>query len=265
MQNALLASLLIAILCPCIGIFLVLRKFSLIGDTLAHASLAGVALGLFTGVNPILGAFVFTSVCGALIEFLRGAFRKHTDLILSVVMSLGVGVAITLISSGKLRAGADAFLFGSILTVTRGDLALVAALSLVAVLTVGLLYHRLLYIAYDEDAAQILGVRVKLINYVFSVLVACAISVSIRLVGVLVLSSMISLPVAAAIQLGRGFKVTLLASIAFSLADILLGLAGSTYLGVAPGGFTALAGVAVLLVVIVGKHAWRKTRRRRAG
>ena len=84
MQNALLVSLFIGLLCPCIGIFLVLRRYSMIGDTLSHASLAGVTIGLVCGQNPVLGAFVFTSIMGALIEWLRGAFRKHTDLILSV-------------------------------------------------------------------------------------------------------------------------------------------------------------------------------------
>ncbi|MDR1651606.1 MAG: metal ABC transporter permease, partial [Synergistaceae bacterium] len=121
MQNALAVSLAISILCPCIGIFLVLRRYSMIGDTLSHASLAGVTIGLLSGYSPILGAFIFTSACGALIEFLRGYFKKHTDLILAIVLSLSVGTAITLISSGKLRANADSFLFGSILTVSRFD------------------------------------------------------------------------------------------------------------------------------------------------
>jgi zinc transport system permease protein len=254
MQNALIVSIFISILCPCIGIFLVLRRYSMIGDTLAHSSLAGIAIGLACGQNPIIGAFVFTSICGALIELLRSYFKKYTDLILTIVLSLSVGTAITIISSGKLHANADSYLFGSILTVTKFDMYTVMVLSLISVLTLIFLYNQLIYIAYDEETAKIAGVKVKLINYIFSILVASAISVSIRIVGVLVLSSMIALPVAAALQIGKGFKITLIFSIIFSVVDILLGLFISYYLNVAPGGFTALISVAVLLIVIVIKQ-----------
>ncbi|SHH98803.1 zinc transport system permease protein [Sporobacter termitidis DSM 10068] len=253
MQNAIFVSVFISILCPCIGIFLVLRRYSMIGDTLSHASLAGIAIGLMSGQNPILGAFVFTSICGALIEFLRGYFKKYTDLILTIVLSLSVGTAITIISSGKLHANADSFMFGSILTVTRFDMIMVAALGVISVLTLIFLYHQMIYIAYDEETAKVAGVKIRLINYIFSILVASAISVSIRIVGVLVLSSMIALPVATALQLGRGFKVTLVFSIVFSVIDIMLGLFISYYLNVAPGGFTALISVAVLVLVLLAK------------
>jgi len=253
MQNAFLVSAFIAVLCPSIGIFLVLRRYSMIGDTLSHASLAGITLGLTFDQNPVLGAFVFTSVCGALIEFLRGYFKKNTDLILSIVLALCVGTAITIISSGRLHTNADSFLFGSILTVTVFDTVMVIALSVVSVAALILLYHQLVYIAYDEEAARIAGVRVRLLNYVFSVLVASAVSVTIRIVGVLVISSMIALPVASALQLEKGFKLTLVFSVLFSVVDILLGLVLSYYLGVAPGGFTALVSVFVLILVILVK------------
>lgn len=253
MQNAIFVSIFISILCPCIGIFLVLRRYSMIGDTLSHASLAGITIGLATNQNPILGAFIFTSICGALIELLRSYFKKYTDLILTIVLSLSVGTAITIISSGKLHANADSFMFGSILTVTRFDMIMVVILSAISVLTLILLYHQMIYIAYDEEAAKVAGVKVRLINYVFSILVASAISVSIRIVGVLVLSSMIALPVATALQLGKGFKLTLIFSIVFSVVDIMLGLFVSYYLNVAPGGFTALISVAVLVLVLIVK------------
>lgn len=212
MQNAFFVSIFISVLCPCIGIFLVLRRYSMIGDTLSHASLAGITIGLMCNQSPVLGAFIFTSICGLLIEFLRSYFKKYTDLILTIVLSLSVGTAITIISSGKLHANADSFMFGSILTVTRFDMIMVLILSAISVLTLILLYHQLIYIVYDEKAAKIAGVKVRLINYVFSILVASAISVSIRIVGVLVLGSMIALPVATALQLGKGFKLTLIFS-----------------------------------------------------
>jgi zinc transport system permease protein len=226
----------------------------MIGDTLSHASLAGVTIGLLLKQNPILGAFVFTSICGLLIEYLRGYFKKYADLVLTVVFSLSVGTAITLISSGKLRANADSFLFGSILTVTHSDMALIAVLSVVSVATLVLAYNQMLYIAYDEETAKIAGVRVKLFNYIFSILVASAVAVSIRIVGVLVLGSMIALPVATALQFKKGFKQTLIFSIIISMADIMLGLFISYYLNVAPGGFTALVSVFALVLVILCRH-----------
>ena len=219
--------------------------------------------GLLLDLNPILGAFVFTAFCGALIEFLRGYFRKYTELILSIVLALGVGVAITIISSGRLHANANSFLFGSVLTVTRDDAWTVFGLSAAAVAALIVLYDRLVYIAYDEEAARIAGVKVEAINYAFSVLVAAAIAVSIRIVGVLVIGSMIALPVATAIQMGRGFRSTLLWSVFFSVVDIMSGLFLSYYLNVAPGGFTALLSVAILLAVILGKIVLRRLSRQR--
>ncbi len=254
-QNAIIVSLMIAILCPCIGVYLVVRRYSMIGDTLSHSSLAGISLGLLLNQNPILGAFIFTSLCGALIEFLRKYFKKYTDLILSIVLALSIGIAISVISSGKLRANAEAYMFGSILTVTKTDMLTIFILCIISMLTIIFLYHKLLYISYDEEAAKVAGVKVQLINYVFSILVASSIAASVRIVGVLVLSSMIALPVATAIQLEKGFRITLIASILFSIIDIMTGLFLSYYVNVAPGGFTAIVSVVVLLLVIVIKRS----------
>ena len=212
--------------------------------------------------SPILGAFLFTSFAGALIEYLRGYYQKYQDLILTIVLALSVGTAITLISSGRLHANADSFMFGSILTVTQSDMTMILILSIISVATLILLYHQMIYIAYDEEAAKVAGVRVRLINYVFSILVASAIAASIRIVGVLVLSSMIALPVATALQLEKGFKTTLIFSIVFSVIDIMLGLFTSYYLNVAPGGFTALVSVTVLLIVLITKKIASTLRQR---
>lgn len=254
MQNALFISLCIAILCPCIGIFLVLKRYSMIGDTLAHSSLAGVTLGLLFRDSPVLTSFIFTALAGLSIEFLRQYFKKYTDLILSIVLSISVGIAITLISSGHLHANADAYLFGSMLTVSPVDMAATAILSLLAVLLIVFNYHQLLYITYDEDASRIAGVHVKRLNYLFAFLVAAAISVSIRSVGILVITSMITLPVASALQLQKGFRATFLASLAYSFLSILGGFFISFYIGAAPGGVTALTATFLLLLTLFVKH-----------
>lgn len=113
-------------------------------------------------------------------------------------------------------------MFGSILTVTTSDIYIIAFLSIISLLTVFILYDKLIYIAYDEDTAKIIGVKVRLIQYIFSILVASAIAISIRIVGVLVLGSLISIPVATALQFKKGFKKTLILSIFFSFIDIML-------------------------------------------
>ena len=133
-------------------------------------------------------------------------------------------------------------------------------LTVLSIITLYVLYNQLLYIAYDEEAARVAGVKVDIINYVFAILMAAAVSISIKIVGVLVLSAMIALPVASALQLERGFKQTLLYSMGFSLLSMVIGLTGSYYLNVAPGGFVSLTSVGILLVVLVAKQMQHKLR-----
>ena len=244
MQNAFIVALLISVVCPMIGMFLVLRRYSMIGDTLAHASLAGVAVGLLIDVNPIISAFCLTSFFGVLIEVLRNMFRRYAELVLIIVLSLSVGIAITIISAGLVHTNVESFLFGSILTVSEADVWSVVILSIISLGTILWLYPQLVMITFDEDGAHIAGIRCKAINYIFAILVAATISVSIRIVGILVISSLIALPVATALQW----------SVVFSFIDILSGLFVSYWLDAAPGGVTAITSVFLLLVVIAGRQ-----------
>ena len=263
MQNAFIVAILMSIVCPLIGIFLVLRRYSMIGDALSHASLAGVAVGLLLDWNPVLGAFGLTSFFGILIEVLRSRFRRYAELILVSILSLSVGLAITIISAGLVHTNVESFLFGSILTVSTDDVYAVIALSVVSIAVIVKLYPQLVMLTFDEDGAQIAGVHSKLVNYIFSVLVAATISVSIRIVGILVISSLIALPVAAALQLRKGFRQTLMYSILFSFVDILSGLFLSYYIDAAPGGVTALTAVALLVLVIIYKEGLMSVKERR--
>lgn len=263
MQNAFIVAVLISLVCPLIGMFLVLRRYSMIGDSLAHGSLAGVALGLLLDLNPILSAFGLTVVFGLLIEALRQRFRQYAELILVIILSLSVGIAITIISSGAVHANVESFLFGSILTVTRQDVWAVLFLSAVSLAMVVRLYPQLVLLTFDEDGAKIAGVRVRLINYAFAVLVAATISVSIRIVGILVISSLIALPVAAALQMQQGFRRTMELSVLFSFLDLMGGLFLSYWIDAAPGGVTALVSVAVLLAVILWRSGAARTQGRR--
>lgn len=253
MRNALMAGVLISILCPSVGVFLVLKRYSMMGDTLSHASFAGIALGLILGFNPVICAFIFTSICGLLIEYLRNYYSKYAELAMSIVLTLSVGIAIILISTGKSGANVNSFLFGSILTVTKSDLYIIALLSVICYIMLITLYNKLLYITFDEQGAYVSGVKVKLINYLFTLLVGATISVSIRVMGILVISSMIVIPVATALQLNKGFKSTLIYSIIFGFMDILVGLISSYYINSAPGGTIAVTSVIILLLVLIYK------------
>ncbi|MBL4936664.1 metal ABC transporter permease [Clostridium sp. YIM B02515] len=253
MQNALMAGILISVLCPLVGVFLVLRRYSMMGDTLSHSSFAGIAIGLIFGFNPLLSAFIFTSICGIIIEFLRNYYKKYAEIVMSIVLTFSIGVAILLISTGKSGANVNTYLFGSILTVSSSDLYLISILSVISIILLLFLYNKMLYITFDEEGASITGINVKLINYIFILLVGATIAVSIRIMGILVISSMIVIPVASALQLNKGFKSTLLYSILFGFIDIILGLVSSYYINSAPGGTIALVSVIVLVIVLVVK------------
>ena len=240
MQRALAATLAMSLLCPVMGLFLVLRRSSMTGDALSHSSLAGAAAALALGVNPVVGTFVFTAVCGLMIEALRSVFRHYGDLVLTIVQ--------------------ESFLFGSILTISQTDLWCILAITAAALLWVGFGLSTLTVIAFDEDSARAAGVKTRRWSYAFSLLTASAVAAAIPMVGVLVLSSMIALPAATALQLKVGFKQTLIAAIVISIIDAFLGLIFAYLLDAAPGGVTALASVAVLLLVLICRAAIRRFR-----
>ncbi|MFA9399154.1 MAG: metal ABC transporter permease [Clostridiaceae bacterium] len=253
MRNALMAGLMVSILCPMIGMFVVLKRYSMLGDTLSHTSLAGLALGLVFGFNPLISAFIFTSLCGLVIESLRNNYKKYEELIMVIILTLGLGIGITLISSGLANANINSYLFGSILTVTIKEIYTIFILSIVSIITLLILYNKLIYITFDEEGAKITGIKVKLINYIFMFLVGATISVSLKIMGMLVISSMITVPVATAMQLNKSFKKTLLFSILFGMIDTLGGLILSVYLDAASGGLIAITSVSVLLIVLIYK------------
>ncbi|MDU5111332.1 MAG: metal ABC transporter permease [Clostridium sp.] len=251
MQNAFMAGFIISILCPFIGLFLVLRRYSMIGDTLSHSSFAGVAIGLVVGVNPLITAFLFTTLCAIIIELLRDYYKKYAELVMSLVLTFSLGIAIVLISSGKASAKVNSFLFGSILTVSREDIILILIVGIICLLILLFLYNKLVYITFDEEGAKTSGIKVKLINYIFTILVGATISMSIRVMGILVISSIMIVPVATAMQLKKGFKTTLLAAICFGVFDIMVGLILSYYINSAPGGTIALTSVFTLILTLV--------------
>ncbi|MGL5821554.1 MAG: metal ABC transporter permease [Sarcina sp.] len=251
MRNAFIAGIIISLLCPCIGLFLVLKRYSMIGDTLSHSSFAGVAIGLVAGINPLITGFIFTTICAIIIEVLRSYFKKYSELVMSIILTFSLGIAIVLISSGKTSAKVDSFLFGSILTVSKSDLLLIAFVAIVCFIGIYLLYEKLVYTTFDEEGARVSGINTKLVNYIFTIMVGATISVSIRVMGILVISSIIVIPVATAMQFKKGFSTTLILSMCIGFVDIFVGLITSYIYDTAPGGTIALASVGILIISLI--------------
>lgn len=254
MQRAIIVGLLLAVIAPCIGITIVLKRKSMIGDALSHTSLAGVAIGILFGINPILGA-TFACIVAALgIEFIQKKIPRYSEMAIAIIMSTGIGLAGVLSGFTKSSANFNSFLFGSIVAISNMELKLVVGISFSVLTAFLLLYKELFYISFDERAARIAGVPVKLVNFIFTLLTALTISIASRTVGALVVSSLLVIPVACGMQLGRSYKKTLLYSIGFALIFTIFGLLLSYYARLKPGGTIVLTGVFCFILIILIKE-----------
>ena len=216
MQRAFIVGVLLALIIPLIGVTVVLRRLSMLGDALSHTSLAGVAAGLLLNVNPVFGASVFCVGAAFGIEGIRRRFPRYAELSISVMLSAGVGLAGVLSGFTKNAANFNSFLFGSIVAISDAELYSVAAVSLLVLLASVLLYKELFSIALDERAARLSGVPVNVVSTIFTMLTAVTVAIAARTVGALIVSSMMVLPVACAMQLARSYRGTVWASIGFA-------------------------------------------------
>ncbi len=248
MQRALLVGLLLSVIVACLGTVMVHKRLSLIGDALSHSSLAGVAIGLLGGFNPILGAMGVCIVAAFSIEAIRKKLGNHSELAVAIVMSTGIGMAGVL--SGFVRSSADfnSFLFGSIVAISGFEARLVLILAVIVLVAFVLLYKELFYISFDEQAASISGVPVGVVNAIFTILTAVTVSIAARTVGALIISSLLVVPVAAAMSIARSYKTTVLWAIFVSAVSTIGGLVLSFYLGLKPGGTIVLISVVFFLL-----------------
>ncbi len=257
MQRALAAGLLVAAICPVIGLFLVLRRLSLIGDGLGHIAFAGVAAGFYTHIYPLVTALGFTIAGAAGIEWLRSRQKAYGDLALAIFFYSGIAGGVVLAKLSKSFSGAQLFgyLFGQISTVSVTDVWFILGLGIVVVAIVVLFYKELFALTFDEATARVSGIRVGALNLLLAVMAAVTVSVGMRIVGLLMVAALMIVPVAAALQLGRGFKATLLWSVLFSMVSLVTGLATSYYLDLPPGGTIVLLAVGVFLLATIFRTA----------
>jgi zinc transport system permease protein len=255
MQLALAAGLVVGACAPLIGVFLVQRRLSLMGDGIGHIAFAGVGIGAVTGIWPVwtaLGAAVLASLA---IERLRSRGTAQGDVALALFFYGGIALGVVLISaSHELSTGIVSYLFGQILTVERSEVLLVLALGVVIVSTVLVCGRALFAMAVDEEWARVAGLPVTLLNNVLAVLTAITVVVAMRVVGILLVAALMVGPVGAAQILARSQKAILTWSVGVGIGSVVLGLGIARAEGLAPGGTIVLVAVALFAVLATGQR-----------
>jgi zinc transport system permease protein len=254
MRTALIAAVFTGLAAPAVGTFLVQRRLALLGDGIGHVALTGVALGLLTGIAPILTAVVVAAIGAVVIELLRMYGRTSGDVALAMLFYGGIAGGVLLINLAGESAGTlNSYLFGSILTVSHADLILVAVLAFLVIgLAVGL-SPQLFAVCQDEEHAQVSGVPVRAYSILIAILAAVTITVAMRTVGLLLVSALMVVPVAASQQLTRSFRTTHAASMAIGLFAALGGVVASYEIDTQPGPTIVLLALAVFgLAALVG-------------
>ena len=263
MQRALITGLAVAVTCSVIGLFLVLRRQSLFGDAISHVAFGGIAIGLFINLYPIWTAFI-VSIFGAIgITKLRESTKIPPDSAIAVLLTSGLAVGVVLIGlAGGFTLDLYSFLFGSILLVSPQDTLTILVLSAAVLSIISVIYRKLLYVTFDEQQARVSGIQVTNLNYLFIVLASITVITSIRLVGVLLISSLVVIPNITAIMFGKGFKKTLLISFLIAVYSVLGGIIISYYLNLAPGGTIVLMSIATFFATLIAKHSIIAIKRR---
>lgn len=260
LRYAFVAAVVIGFTAPLIGSFVVVRRMSLIADALSHVTLAGISLSLFLGqyvtlfseLNPLyIGTLV--SVLAALgLDWLRNKYVHFQELSIPIMMSAGMGLSAIFISLSRgFSVDLSTLLFGSISAVSPSDIGLIVAVALVTVFVIVVFYKQLLFLSFDEEQAKVSGLPSTLLHMLFMFVVALVIAVSMRIVGTLLVSSLITLPVAAALRFTNSFKQTIVWSIVFGEVATIGGLVLAYELDVAPGGVIVLLAVLILAAVML--------------
>lgn len=246
MRRAFIAGLAVAIVCPLIGVFLVLRRLSLLADGLGHVTFAGLAAGLLLGVNPLFAASI-AALGGAVgIERLRARGRVAGDAAIAMFYTSGLALGVVLVSrAGGFSANVLSYLFGSIAAVQDSDLAIVGLLTAGVVLLVTLFYKELFYLTFDEESARAAGLPAAWVNTLLAALAAVTVVAAMRIVGLLLVSALMVLPALTAIRLAASFRQTFALAAGAGVIAVVVGLTVSFYLDSAPGGTIVLAALAL--------------------
>lgn len=257
MRYSFISGLIVGLIAPLLGTFIVVRRLSLIADALSHVALGGIAFGVYLTsifnivINPVISGVVF-SVIGALgIEKLRGVYKHYSEIAIPIIMSLGIALSVLFLSlASGFNQDLFGYLFGSISAVSLGDLIMISIIGVIVILFVFFLYKEMFFISFDEEYAGVMKLS-KYIHIIFIILVALVISASMRIVGILLVSAMMTLPVASAMRITSSFKQLMIVSIIFGEISVVAGLFLGFHLNISPGGTIVLVSIAILLCTLL--------------
>ena len=254
MQKALVAGIAVGIICSFMGTFLVLRRYSLFGDGIAHVAFGGISVGLFLGVFPLWTAFIVSIFGGLGLQKLRQSTKISGDSAVAVVLVSGLAVGVILVSSsGGFSVDLFSFLFGSILLISNEDTIMILAISAGIIATLTLLQKQFLHLTFNEEQAKLGGLRTTLLNYAFVVLASITVVTSMRLVGILLISALIVVPNITAMMFGKGFKKTVFISMSIAVISVVSGILVSYFFNVAPSGTIVVIAVGILVGTLILK------------
>lgn len=255
MRYSLLSGILIGFIAPLIGAFIVVRRLSLIADALSHVTLGGISFGMFiltlspalTIINPMWFGILYAIVGALLIEKLRTSYSNYQEIAIPIIMSAGIALSAIFISlADGFNQEIVGLLFGSISAVSLSDLLTVVVIAIVVVLFITLFYKELFILSFDEEYSRVVNIP-KWIQFLFIVIVAMVISASMRVVGILLVSALITLPIAIAMRITKGFKQLIILSVIIGEFSVIMGLVLAFYMNISPGGV-----IVVLLVLLLG-------------
>ncbi|MBU9722467.1 MULTISPECIES: metal ABC transporter permease [Bacillaceae] len=262
-ERGIVAGLIIGLICPLLGAFLLVRRITIITEALSHITLTGITAGVFISqtmtwlafINPLYTGLIFSLVGSILIEKLRHAYKSFQELAVPIILSSGIGLSAILIglSSGS-TVEWYSYLFGSLVTVSLSDLYFTMATGFIAFIIIFAFYKEWLSISFDQEFAKTSGIKVNRLNFFFSLLIALVISMSMKVVGILLVGAMVTLPVAASIQIAKSFRQVVILGIIFGEVAMIAGILFSYYFNIATGGMVVVTGVVILLLTSLIKR-----------
>jgi zinc transport system permease protein len=258
-EKAIIAGLFLGIVCAVLGVFLVLRKMSLIGDGLAHISFGAIALGILFGVYPLIIAIPFVIIASLIIYFLT---RKHIiegDAIIGILASLGLatGVILSSIATG-FNIDIFSYLFGNILSITQSELIFVIIGSILVLSIIILFYQEFMAISFNPEQAKISGLSVSTLDILFSIITAITVIMSIKLAGALLVSALLILPASSSLQIAKSFQNTIILSVIIALISIILGIIISFIINIPTGATIVVINSIIFFLILVIKLLIRK-------
>lgn len=254
MRYSMLSGILIGFIAPLIGAFIVVRRLSLIADALSHVTLGGISFGMFvitvipalTFINPMWFGILFAIIGALLIEYLRTSYSNYQEIAIPIIMSAGIALSAIFISlADGFNQEIVGLLFGSISAVTLSDLMTIIAIVVIVLAFILSFYKELFILSFDDEYSKVIGIP-KWIQFLFIIIVAMVISASMRVVGILLVSALITLPVAISMRLTKGFKQLIILSVLIGELSVIGGLILAFYMNISPGG-----AIVVLLVLIL--------------